>query len=478
MNKNTRLKNWPPYFKNQLILGVPKNNVAIITLWTQKEKIAEGLKKEEYSLVGNLYFIDGLNYIIRNVYANPKIRYLILCGKDLGKSGQQLLTFMKEGVDSERRIKETEVKIDPEITDEEIELFREKMIVINLIGEDSPEKISQEIKKLEDLEEFIEAKLIPDRKNEAPESFPCEPSGFLIKEKTIGKAWLKILHKVTRFGLVKETQYSTKEKEIMNMIVVVEEDPNNIKFEKYFNFNKEDLEKYHPQLTTPTQIEGINYTYGQKLMNFKGENQVENIIKQLNDANHSRRAVAVTWDPKNDSNKEGVPCLVLIQTIIQQQKLYLTAYMRSNDMFNAWPMNAFGLRKLQQKIAKETNSKLGSLTTISNSAHIYDYDWKKAQKILQENTQSGWELDPRGYVVISLEESKIIVKHHSNEHTKLKTYTGRSAKELYAKIVDDDTLSSNYHYSYLGSELEKAEIASRLGIKYVQDSDLELPGDT
>ena len=45
------------------------------------------LPRSLYSVIGNLYTTYGLNYLIRNVLANPRIRYIILPGPDLTGSG-------------------------------------------------------------------------------------------------------------------------------------------------------------------------------------------------------------------------------------------------------------------------------------------------------------------------------------------------------------------------------------------------------
>ncbi|MBC8217695.1 MAG: hypothetical protein H8E73_04465, partial [Planctomycetes bacterium] len=64
------------------------SNVAICTLWTEKKKILKNVSDEKYNICGNLYNANGINYIIKNVLANPLIRYIVLCGRDLRFSGE------------------------------------------------------------------------------------------------------------------------------------------------------------------------------------------------------------------------------------------------------------------------------------------------------------------------------------------------------------------------------------------------------
>jgi len=41
------------------------------------------------------------------------------------------------------------------------------------------------------------------------------------------------------------------------------------------------LEDYMPQVTTPNEIEGLDYTYGQKLMKFRNIDQIANMVAEL-----------------------------------------------------------------------------------------------------------------------------------------------------------------------------------------------------
>ncbi len=94
----------------------------------------------------------------------------------------------------------------------------------------------------------------------------------------------------------------------------------------------------------------------------------------------SRRAIAFTWDVVDDINAKSAPCLDLVNAIVQDNKLFLTCYIRSNDMYRAWPQNAFGLRQIQKIIADGVGIKMGKLCIVSNSAHIYERDFLKSSR--------------------------------------------------------------------------------------------------
>src|SRR3990172_7941697 len=79
------------------------------------------------------------------------------------------------------------------------------------------------------------------------------------------------------------------------------------------------------------------------------------------------------------------PCIILVHPFAPDGKLHMTSYIRSNDMFRAWPLNAFGLRKLQKIIAEELKIEMGDLITISSSAHLYQDCWQDTKEILKEH---------------------------------------------------------------------------------------------
>lgn len=138
--------------------------------------------------------------------------------------------------------------------------------------------------------------------------------------------------------------------------------------------------KYVPEILTGEDF-GFTYTYGQRLNISFGVNQIQNIIKELKVNKTSRRCVAVTWRPCEDIHSDEPPCLDLIDFKLREGVLSLVTYLRSNDVFGAWPANAFVLTRLLESVAKELNAVIGTLTIVSNKAHIYSWNWDEVVKI-------------------------------------------------------------------------------------------------
>ncbi len=89
-----------------------------------------------------------------------------------------------------------------------------------------------------------------------------------------------------------------------------------------------------------------------------------------------------------------------------------------------------------------------------------------------------WKLDPKGFFTIKPfpEEGIIRVRYYKVEpegHKKLALIEGKTAEEIVQTIVREKLVSSLQHAAYLGSELQKAEVALKLNLEFVQDSPLD-----
>ncbi|MFH1589022.1 MAG: DUF4346 domain-containing protein [archaeon] len=103
---------------------------------------------------------------------------------------------------------------------------------------------------------------------------------------------------------------------------------------------------------------------------------------------------------------------------------------------------------------------------------------------VKDRTGEEWEMDPHSYVLIRYKDGflEVSIMEVQEEHRKggfvkeQKTkanYKGKHPKDLYYKILKDGHITNLQHAAYLGSELEKAYIAMKKGLKYVQDSELD-----
>ena len=124
------------------------------------------------------------------------------------------------------------------------------------------------------------------------------------------------------------------------------------------------------------------YTYSERLQNYQGRNQLIDIVERLKQDIGSNRAVAVTFNPFIDNERADIPCLQLIQALVRNDKLILSVYFRSNDLYGAFPSNMMFLTHLGMKIANELGVKFDYIDYHCSSLHVYETDYKQTLKVI------------------------------------------------------------------------------------------------
>jgi len=495
--KELKEAGWPQEFHEKLHVGNLKSNIGIATLWTFQEVVYGEISPETYAVVGNYYDRkNGLDPLVRNCLANPNIRHIILLGNDKAKSREVLVNFFEKGV-KDGVVVGTDCPVSELIPQKDIEELRANVTLHDLTSdiknlEDSSEyakEVERVVSKLKMDKPYAKPRLY-EKPELATDSFPSEKVGFVVRGEKVGETWLKILRTIYDYGsfVSMKKKDSTEVRMVQNlMTVVADEDPDKPVMEKYFRFDEAYLKSYYDEICTDKIPKGTVYTYGSRLRAWKGGDgkpidQVADIISYLKEDTLRASAVAQTWIVEDELTRrilnkdKSSPCVILVQPYAPEGKLTLTAYIRSNDMFRAWPLNTFGLRKLQKLIAEGLKMDMGPLTTISCSAHIYQDNWEDTKEVLDKYyTSTNCFYDPRGYYTISLTGGAIKVQHFSPDSRLLKEYEGKTAREINDEINSSQHPADPYHSSYLGEELMKAEVARKLGILYTQDAELDLP---
>lgn len=128
--------------------------------------------------------------------------------------------------------------------------------------------------------------------------------------------------------------------------------------------------------------DGFIYTYSERLQNYQGRNQLIDIVNRLKQDEGSNRAVAITFNPFSDNERDDIPCLQLIQALVRNDKLILSVYFRSNDLYGAFPSNMMFLTYLGMKIADELDMQFDYIDYHCSSLHIYETDYQQALKVI------------------------------------------------------------------------------------------------
>ena len=89
-----------------------------------------------------------------------------------------------------------------------------------------------------------------------------------------------------------------------------------------------------------------------------------------------------------------------------------------------------------------------------------------------------WEMDPRGYFLIRVEPATGGIRAafcSPDDHLIQAEVTGQTALEIVNTLIGEEMVSTLQHAADLGIELQKAELALRHGLEYVQDDELKIP---
>lgn len=515
------LTNWPLFYKDVLKVKNPKSHLAICCLWTERQAVEALLDGIDYNTIGNLYSAQGINAMIRNIFANPHIRVIVIWGAEMSLSGHSLLMLSQKGVEAEtRKILSARGEIEAEITDEILDEFREMVAVVDMRGRSAVDFVTkcQEI-AAKTIEPFAKKVRQFPRSEPKVQTLPSEQTGFRVSSPKVAKTWLKLLNEIQKYGRPKHTRYSKDNslKEILNLTAVVtDEDPSQIYFPEYLPFARVELEAYYAEIMTSRQIPGVAYNYGKRLRLDLGVDQIQEMKKLLKSRPDSKKMVAITIDPERDwaeVNNGDTPCLTMILGSVQDERFFLTCHFRSQDMVHGWPRNTFALRKLQKEIADSAEMKMGPLTMITHSAHMYADDFALVDNILMANyekelgykPQLHFDFDPRGNIIVEVikaSEASIFPywsKRYETEPLPLaiqqmlrkmpknqdaliratlfepdggpaiKSFEGRTAQEVAWQITDWKFITDPGHLMYVGLELQKAEEAIKHQTKYFQD---------
>ncbi|MGZ7096069.1 MAG: thymidylate synthase [Methanobacterium sp.] len=222
---------------------------------------------------------------------------------------------------------------------------------------------------------------------------------FQIEVEEIADGWETLVRKIMAEGIEIKDERGSLTKEILNTLVTVK-NPLGNKMSEGFYLNKiapvqdirvpegyfwsgDKLEMYSEQFLSKDK-QGFVYTYGNRLRaHFEEIDQINIAIDRLKNCEESRRAISVTWDPTVDTKNEEVPCMILVDFKIRDNKLHTTALWRSHDIYGAWFPNAVGLTHLAKYAANKLNIDVGAVNIHSISAHIYKMNFDDAKQILK-----------------------------------------------------------------------------------------------
>lgn len=203
---------------------------------------------------------------------------------------------------------------------------------------------------------------------------------------TIGNAWITVLKEILNNG--KKTLYNGNLNKPIKEIVgttftitnIIMPDPI---IEKYMV--KEEYEWMENNFTKLGKVKELHNenSYASRLYNYMDKkNQIDWVINRLKNTKHTCSASITTFEPLTD--EKYIPCVSMIDFYVENEQLNMYVYCRSLDFGCKAYVNLVMLYNILKQVASEINIKVGDMNLIVKSAHIYDKDMDKVNKILKD----------------------------------------------------------------------------------------------
>jgi thymidylate synthase len=204
-------------------------------------------------------------------------------------------------------------------------------------------------------------------------------------------AWRKSLIYIQEQGKDFKDRDNRNCREVLNLVVKIENPEKDgdkpIDMIRQFEWIYPNKEELSAIILNKEESAGYEFSYGPRIFNYSSiKNQINDfVIPLLKKDMNSRRAVVSLFNPLTDSNilSKNIPSIMFIYFKIIGDALDLTFFIRSNDFFIGWPGNIYQIMTLQKYVATQLNMKIGTLTTISCSAHIFHEHFDMINKIIR-----------------------------------------------------------------------------------------------
>ncbi len=152
----------------------------------------------------------------------------------------------------------------------------------------------------------------------------------------------------------------------------------------------------------------INSAYGYHIAEY-----LPHVIQRLKYDLGSRQAALNIYSTKYGLiETKDVPCTLNLHFLVRDNKLNLTVYMRSNDLFWGFQYDVFMFTSLQEIVANELGLELGYYTHCPTSLHVYEYHWDMLEQMDKSNTifvkPISFETNIQGATSASLIISKLV----------------------------------------------------------------------
>ena len=202
----------------------------------------------------------------------------------------------------------------------------------------------------------------------------------IIKEKTLGEAWVKAMQIVMNVGEdIWDEDIALRE--VRNLYITIEDIiDNDSVIQRYADHDRIQLmkEKY----ATCGLVGDYKIDYGSYIYNNNGINQIEWVIDRIKHKPETKSATISLHKPGEDM----LACLSILDFKYRNGVLDMNVVYRSQNIYWSHPGNMLALRQIQKDVADELNLKMGKVDLVVFSAHIYESDFDRVNEIIGDCT--------------------------------------------------------------------------------------------
>ena len=102
------------------------------------------------------------------------------------------------------------------------------------------------------------------------------------------------------------------------------------------------------------------------------KNQIDKVVAMLKDNPKTRQAAISIYDGKEiDTYRKDTPCTYAIQFTVLNNKLNMSVYMRSNDLWYGFCNDQYQFASLQEMISERTGYEIGTYYHHAHNLHLY-----------------------------------------------------------------------------------------------------------
>ena len=198
---------------------------------------------------------------------------------------------------------------------------------------------------------------------------------------TAGAAWVQYLRHVLDHGrpLGNEPDPILEAPPIAIIVQSVDDDDTIVQVHGDANVTK----LYTRKMFSEEVVEELGTTYGDRLFNYDGHDQIATAINRLKADWWTNKATLTLLDPLELWPERRMPCLTVVDLKIRDSQLTLLAFFRSQNAMNAYG-NMYGLRAIQSFCAKQLGVEEGPLTLFVSSPHLHERDVPRARDVVRQ----------------------------------------------------------------------------------------------